>query len=103
MCAECGADLRKEENTARARDASVAMVHSIPELKVSDTEARNIGQVNTIYHNGLLMANNTLKVSSHWSFIIMIASHWSGGSGQATGREEAGPLGGPGPDHHTHN
>ena len=46
MCAECGADLRKEENTgARARDASVAMVHSIPELKVSDTEARNIGQV----------------------------------------------------------
>ena len=44
MCAECGADLRKEGNTARTRDASVAMVHSIPELKVSDTEARNIGQ-----------------------------------------------------------
>ena len=47
MCAECGADLRKMEFVGMpkvARDASVAMVHAIPELKVSDTEARNIGQ-----------------------------------------------------------
>ena len=91
MCASCGADLRKEGSTCQgARDASVAMVHSIPELKVSDTEARNIGQVNTI-------------VASHWSLTIIMASHWSGGSGEAPGREEAGPLGGPGPDHHPHN
>lgn len=33
MCAECGADLRKEESS---RSASVPMVHSIPELKVSE-------------------------------------------------------------------
>ena len=43
MCAECGADLRKVE-TSSAGGAKVAMVHSIPELKVSDTEARNIGE-----------------------------------------------------------
>ena len=34
MCAECGADLRKLE-TAADCGAKVAMVHSIPELKVS--------------------------------------------------------------------
>jgi hypothetical protein len=33
MCAECGADLRKEDLTQQ--NASVPMVHSIPELKVS--------------------------------------------------------------------
>lgn len=33
MCAECGADLRKEE---LCMTASVPMVHSIPELKVSE-------------------------------------------------------------------
>lgn len=33
MCAECGADLRKEELPTTA---SVPMVHSIPELKVSE-------------------------------------------------------------------
>ena len=43
MCAECGADLRKLETTSDC-GAKVAMVHSIPELKVSDTEARNIGE-----------------------------------------------------------
>jgi hypothetical protein len=33
MCAECGADLRKEDWTLQ--NASIPMVHSIPELKVS--------------------------------------------------------------------
>lgn len=33
MCAECGADLRKDDLTTAA---SVPMVHSIPELKVSE-------------------------------------------------------------------
>lgn len=33
MCAECGADLRKEEAITAA---SVPMVHSIPDLKVSE-------------------------------------------------------------------
>lgn len=34
MCAECGADLRKDESQLEGK-ASVPMVHSIPELKVS--------------------------------------------------------------------
>jgi hypothetical protein len=33
MCAECGADLRKQDQNLQ--NASVPMVHSIPELKVS--------------------------------------------------------------------
>lgn len=33
MCAECGADLRKDDVVTAA---SVPMVHSIPELKVSE-------------------------------------------------------------------
>lgn len=32
MCAECGADLRKEDLNS---SASVPMIHSVPELKVS--------------------------------------------------------------------
>ena len=38
MCADCGADLRQDESNTVASSsstASVAMVHSIPELKVS--------------------------------------------------------------------
>ena len=42
MCAECGADLRKMDNTKNI-GANVAMIHAIPELKVSDIEAKNIG------------------------------------------------------------
>lgn len=34
MCAECGADLRKDDMLMTT--ASVPMVHSIPELKVSE-------------------------------------------------------------------
>lgn len=37
MCAECGADLRMEQTETTA---SVPMVHSIPDLKVSE-EVRN--------------------------------------------------------------
>jgi len=43
MCAECGADLRKLEKTADC-GASVAMVHAIPELKVSNSEAKDLGR-----------------------------------------------------------
>lgn len=38
MCAECGADLRKDDQTTAA---SVPMVHSIPELKVSEEVSVN--------------------------------------------------------------
>lgn len=34
MCAECGADLRKDE--APKSSASVPMIHAIPDLKVSE-------------------------------------------------------------------
>lgn len=61
MCADCGADLRKDETmapstTARNRPqqsaatgaaaaaARISMVHSIPELKVSNDEAVNLGK-----------------------------------------------------------
>lgn len=33
MCAECGADLRKDDTAATA---SVPMIHAIPDLKVSE-------------------------------------------------------------------
>ncbi|KAL0279337.1 UNVERIFIED_CONTAM: hypothetical protein PYX00_000923 [Menopon gallinae] len=42
MCAECGADLRKDEQITV--NASVPMVHSIPELKVSEEQAQIIGK-----------------------------------------------------------
>lgn len=41
MCAECGADLRQE---GQATNASVPMVHSIPELKVSEEQAQILGK-----------------------------------------------------------
>ncbi|XP_052819022.1 RNA polymerase II subunit A C-terminal domain phosphatase-like [Mya arenaria] len=48
MCAECGEDLRVENSTAGDRkeqsSATVAMVHSIPELIVSEEQAKEIGQ-----------------------------------------------------------
>uniref|UniRef100_A0A2C9K6W6 RNA polymerase II subunit A C-terminal domain phosphatase n=1 Tax=Biomphalaria glabrata TaxID=6526 RepID=A0A2C9K6W6_BIOGL len=48
MCAECGADLRSENGLAGDRKksvaASVAMVHSIPELIVSQEQAMEIGK-----------------------------------------------------------
>nr|CAH7728204.1 unnamed protein product [Callosobruchus chinensis] len=42
MCAECGADLRKEETSATT--AFVPMVHAIPNLKVSEELAQKIGK-----------------------------------------------------------
>merc|ERR1719414_2940172 len=42
MCAECGADLRKMEKVEQ--EAGVAMVHAIPELKVSSSEAAALGR-----------------------------------------------------------
>ncbi|XP_011703287.1 PREDICTED: RNA polymerase II subunit A C-terminal domain phosphatase isoform X2 [Wasmannia auropunctata] len=49
LCAECGADLRVQEtskdgNTAGVSQASVPMVHSIPELKVCPELAEKIGK-----------------------------------------------------------
>ncbi|XP_045192991.2 RNA polymerase II subunit A C-terminal domain phosphatase-like [Mercenaria mercenaria] len=48
MCADCGADLRIENSTAGNRkeevSASVAMVHSIPELIVSEELAKELGK-----------------------------------------------------------
>ncbi|XP_063238173.1 RNA polymerase II subunit A C-terminal domain phosphatase isoform X2 [Bacillus rossius redtenbacheri] len=42
MCAECGADLRQGDQTLL--HASVPMVHSIPELKVSHEQAQLLGK-----------------------------------------------------------
>jgi len=44
MCAECGADLRKEDTGAVMGGAGVAMVHAIPELRVSKSEAATLGR-----------------------------------------------------------
>ncbi|XP_004922411.1 RNA polymerase II subunit A C-terminal domain phosphatase isoform X1 [Bombyx mori] len=43
MCAECGADLRSEE-TKKLDVAIVPMVHSVPELKVSEELAQKLGK-----------------------------------------------------------
>jgi len=43
MCCECGADLRKLDNHT-SNSANVSMIHSIPELKVSNTEAVDLGK-----------------------------------------------------------
>lgn len=48
LCAECGADLRQEALNADGKEtiiteASVPMVHSIPELKVCPELAEKIG------------------------------------------------------------
>ncbi|CAG5130924.1 unnamed protein product [Candidula unifasciata] len=48
MCADCGADLRREMGVAGDRNksvtASVAMVHSIPELIISQEQALELGK-----------------------------------------------------------
>lgn len=49
LCAECGADLRversgKDGKTAGVSQASVPMVHSVPELKVCPELAEKIGK-----------------------------------------------------------
>ena len=44
MCAECGVDLQQENSHFSKSSASVAIVHNIPELKVSSSFAQNLGQ-----------------------------------------------------------
>uniref|UniRef100_A0A1B6DUE4 RNA polymerase II subunit A C-terminal domain phosphatase n=2 Tax=Clastoptera arizonana TaxID=38151 RepID=A0A1B6DUE4_9HEMI len=42
LCAECGADLREQE--LKSSQASIPMLHSVPELKVSEEQAKIIGE-----------------------------------------------------------
>uniref|UniRef100_A0A146LM22 RNA polymerase II subunit A C-terminal domain phosphatase n=1 Tax=Lygus hesperus TaxID=30085 RepID=A0A146LM22_LYGHE len=42
LCAECGADLQKEDQ--KDKQATIPMVHSIPQLKVSHEQAQEIGK-----------------------------------------------------------
>ncbi len=46
MCADCGQDLKRDDETkaSASSSSSVAMVHSIPELKVSSDEALRLGR-----------------------------------------------------------
>lgn len=46
MCADCGADLRQDDK-AGGSEASVPMIHSVPELKVTETLAKKLGQADT--------------------------------------------------------
>lgn len=46
MCADCGADLRQEES-GNISEASVPMVHSVPELKVTQKLAQKLGKADT--------------------------------------------------------
>lgn len=46
MCADCGADLRQDESSTPS-EASVPMVHSVPELKVSHEIAQELGKADT--------------------------------------------------------
>lgn len=46
MCADCGADLRQDESTTQS-EASIPMVHSEPELKVSHEQALKLGKEDT--------------------------------------------------------
>ncbi|XP_073845794.1 RNA polymerase II subunit A C-terminal domain phosphatase Fcp1 [Musca autumnalis] len=46
MCADCGADLRQNEN-GNVSEASVPMVHSIPDLKVTQKLAQKLGHDDT--------------------------------------------------------
>ncbi|KAM7345800.1 RNA polymerase II subunit A C-terminal domain phosphatase Fcp1 isoform 2-T2 [Cochliomyia hominivorax] len=46
MCADCGADLRQNEN-GNTSEASVPMVHTIPDLKVTQKLAQKLGHDDT--------------------------------------------------------
>ncbi|XP_055379570.1 RNA polymerase II subunit A C-terminal domain phosphatase [Condylostylus longicornis] len=46
MCADCGADLRQNDNGNQS-EASVSMIHSMPDLKVSNKLAQKLGQADT--------------------------------------------------------
>ncbi|XP_015782748.1 RNA polymerase II subunit A C-terminal domain phosphatase [Tetranychus urticae] len=44
LCAECGRDLRELEDYSNATSASVCMVHSVPELRVTQEQAEKLGK-----------------------------------------------------------
>ncbi|XP_058834054.1 RNA polymerase II subunit A C-terminal domain phosphatase [Topomyia yanbarensis] len=46
MCADCGADLRQDDQCG-ASEASVPMIHSVPELKVTEKLAKKLGKADT--------------------------------------------------------
>lgn len=46
LCADCGADLQQID-IATSSKASVPMIHSIPELKVSEALAKKLGRADT--------------------------------------------------------
>ena len=46
MCAGCGADLRQDDNGNQS-EASVPMVHAVPELKVTQKLAQELGKADT--------------------------------------------------------
>ncbi|KAJ6642004.1 RNA polymerase II subunit A C-terminal domain phosphatase [Pseudolycoriella hygida] len=45
MCADCGADLRQDEGNTS--EASVPMIHAVPELKVTQKLAQKLGKADT--------------------------------------------------------
>lgn len=46
LCADCGADL-EQIDIASSSKASVPMIHSVPELKVSESLAKKLGRADT--------------------------------------------------------
>lgn len=46
LCADCGTDLQQIDMTKSSK-ASVPMIHSIPELKVSEELAKKLGRADT--------------------------------------------------------
>jgi hypothetical protein len=46
LCADCGADL-EQIDVASGSKASVPMIHSVPELKVSESLAKKLGRADT--------------------------------------------------------
>ena len=46
LCADCGADLQQFD-MGNSSKASVPMIHSVPELKVSEALAKKIGRADT--------------------------------------------------------
>jgi RNA polymerase II subunit A C-terminal domain phosphatase len=46
LCCECGADLQQMDMDKSAK-ASVPMIHSVPELKVSEELAKKLGRADT--------------------------------------------------------
>jgi RNA polymerase II subunit A C-terminal domain phosphatase len=47
LCCECGADLQQVDMDKTSEKASVPMIHSVPELKVSQELAKKLGRADT--------------------------------------------------------